>query len=71
MTGFVNALAILIFMAQLPELNPSNPGVTWITYALVAACQPLPPVSSCWSWSWSWGRAILWRVSRCLRWWPS
>ena len=37
MTGFVNALAILIFMAQLPELNPANAGVTWLTYALVAA----------------------------------
>jgi hypothetical protein len=24
MTGFVNALAILIFMAQLPELDPRN-----------------------------------------------
>jgi SulP family sulfate permease len=33
MTGFVNALAILIFMAQLPELI----GVTWLTYAMVAA----------------------------------
>ncbi len=33
MTGFVNALAILIFMAQLPELT----GVTWETYAMVAA----------------------------------
>jgi len=32
-TGFVNALAILIFMAQLPQLI----GVTWITYAMVAA----------------------------------
>ena len=32
-TGFVNALAILIFLAQLPELT----GVTWVTYALVAA----------------------------------
>ncbi|MGE3271372.1 MAG: SulP family inorganic anion transporter [Chloroflexota bacterium] len=32
-TGFVNALAILIFMAQLPELI----GVTWMTYVLVAA----------------------------------
>ncbi|MEN3953441.1 SulP family inorganic anion transporter [Iodidimonas sp. SYSU 1G8] len=31
-TGFVNALAILIFMAQLPELI----GVTWITYVMVA-----------------------------------
>jgi sulfate permease, SulP family len=35
MTGFVNALAILIFMAQLPELDPRS--VTWLTYALVAA----------------------------------
>jgi SulP family sulfate permease len=34
-TGFVNALAILIFMAQLPELDPRE--VTWITYVLVAA----------------------------------
>ncbi|WP_337847906.1 SulP family inorganic anion transporter [Sphingomonas sp.] len=32
-TGFVNALAILIFIAQLPQLT----GVTWETYALVAA----------------------------------
>ncbi|KAA0683801.1 SulP family inorganic anion transporter [Azospirillum brasilense] len=32
MTGFVNALAILIFLAQLPELI----GVTWLTYAMVA-----------------------------------
>lgn len=32
MTGFVNALAILIFMAQLPELIGAN----WQTYALVA-----------------------------------
>lgn len=32
-TGFVNALAILIFMAQLPQLT----GVTWHSYALVAA----------------------------------
>ncbi|WP_425348410.1 SulP family inorganic anion transporter [Sulfitobacter pontiacus] len=36
MTGFLNALAILIFMAQLPELNLANPGVTYLTYALVA-----------------------------------
>jgi SulP family sulfate permease len=36
MTGFVNALAILIFMAQLPELNLKLPGVSWITYAMVA-----------------------------------
>ncbi len=35
MTGFVNALAILIFLAQLPELDPTR--VTWLTYALVAA----------------------------------
>jgi SulP family sulfate permease len=33
MTGFVNALAILIFMAQLPELI----GVTWQAYAMIAA----------------------------------
>jgi SulP family sulfate permease len=32
-TGFVNALAILIFMAQLPELI----GVTWHVYAMTAA----------------------------------
>jgi SulP family sulfate permease len=32
-TGFVNALAILIFMAQLPELT----GVKWEVYAMVAA----------------------------------
>ncbi|MCH9806489.1 MAG: SulP family inorganic anion transporter [Alphaproteobacteria bacterium] len=32
MTGFVNALAILIFMAQLPELID----VPWLTYVLVA-----------------------------------
>jgi len=30
--GFVNALAILIFLAQVPELT----GVTWQTYAMVA-----------------------------------
>ncbi|RQP05369.1 MAG: SulP family inorganic anion transporter [Paracoccus sp. BP8] len=35
MTGFVNALAILIFLAQLPELDPSR--VNWLTYVLVAA----------------------------------
>jgi len=35
MTGFVNALAILIFLAQLPELDPTK--VTWLTYLLVAA----------------------------------
>ncbi len=33
LTGFVNALAILIFMAQLPELI----GVPWLTYVMVAA----------------------------------
>ena len=32
-TGFVNALAILIFLAQLPELI----NVSWLTYVLVAA----------------------------------
>lgn len=31
-TGFVNALAILIFIAQLPQLT----GVTWVTYVMVA-----------------------------------
>ena len=36
-TGFVNALAILIFMAQLPELNPQTMGVTWQVYAMTAA----------------------------------
>jgi sulfate permease, SulP family len=33
MTGFVNALAILIFMAQLPEFN----GAGWPMYAMVSA----------------------------------
>lgn len=33
MTGFVNALAILIFMAQLPEFTGAN----WQMYAMVAA----------------------------------
>lgn len=33
MTGFVNALAILILLAQLPELI----GVPWLTYVMVAA----------------------------------
>jgi SulP family sulfate permease len=32
-TGFVNALAILIFMAQIPELT----GVTWHVYAMTAS----------------------------------
>jgi len=36
-TGFVNALAILIFLAQLPELNPQTIGVTWHVYAMTAA----------------------------------
>lgn len=35
-TGFVNALAILIFMAQLPELNPATQGFTWHVYAMTA-----------------------------------
>lgn len=33
MTGFVNSLAILIFLAQMPELIGAN----WQTFALVAA----------------------------------
>ncbi|MBV6633293.1 MAG: SulP family inorganic anion transporter [Alphaproteobacteria bacterium] len=37
MTGFVNALAILIFMAQLPELNPSLLDAPVLTYGMVAA----------------------------------
>jgi len=36
-TGFVNALAILIFLAQLPELNPNLAQVGWPVYAMVAA----------------------------------
>src|SRR5690606_23517973 len=32
-TGFVNALAILIFLAQVPQLT----NVTWVAYAMVAA----------------------------------
>ena len=35
-TGFVNALAILIFTAQVPQLDWTNEGVSWITYAMVA-----------------------------------
>lgn len=35
MTGIVNALGILIFIAQLPELDPSR--VTWLTYVPGAA----------------------------------
>ncbi len=42
LTGFVNALAILIFMAQIPELV----GVPWLTYPMVLRCArhhlPLP-----------------------------
>lgn len=34
--GFVNALAILIFMAQLPELDLSKEKVTWVVYAMTA-----------------------------------
>ncbi|WP_334066974.1 SulP family inorganic anion transporter [Nereida ignava] len=37
MTGFVNALAILIFLAQLPELNPATGGVNTLTYVMTAA----------------------------------
>ncbi len=38
MTGFVNALAILIFAAQLPELNifRESGDVTWIAWAMTA-----------------------------------
>ena len=35
-TGFVNALAILVFMAQLRELNLNVPGVNWLSYVMVA-----------------------------------
>jgi len=35
-TGFVNALAILIFMAQLPQLDPTDPAIGWQAYAMVA-----------------------------------
>jgi SulP family sulfate permease len=34
-TGFVNALAILIFMAQLPEITGERR--TWEVYAVLAA----------------------------------
>lgn len=34
MTGFVNALAILIFLAQWPEIDPTKVG--WLTYAMLA-----------------------------------
>ncbi|QTN32799.1 SulP family inorganic anion transporter [Akkermansiaceae bacterium] len=36
MTGFVNALAILIFAAQLPELNLAKADVSWIAWAMTA-----------------------------------
>ncbi len=35
-TGFVNALAILIFLAQIPQLNPYNSGVGLETYVMIA-----------------------------------
>ncbi|MEL7189762.1 MAG: SulP family inorganic anion transporter [Pseudomonadota bacterium] len=35
-TGFVNALAILIFLAQIPQLNPYNDGVGVETFVMVA-----------------------------------
>ena len=37
MTGFVNALAILIFLAQLPELDLRVEGVSWMSFVLVGA----------------------------------
>lgn len=37
MTGLVNALVTLIFMAQLPELDLSLPDMTWLTWVLMAA----------------------------------
>ncbi|MCT8158759.1 SulP family inorganic anion transporter [Pseudoruegeria sp. SHC-113] len=37
MTGFVNALAILIFLAQLPEMDIRNEGVTLLTWIMIAA----------------------------------
>jgi SulP family sulfate permease len=36
LTGFVNALAILIFLAQLPELDLRVDGVSWISFAMLA-----------------------------------
>ena len=45
-TGFVNALAILIFMAQLPQLLPGNEGVgpwTWVMVAVGLAIIYLLP----------------------------
>lgn len=38
MTGFVNALAILIFLAQLPELAPATFGgkIPYLTYVMIA-----------------------------------
>ena len=37
LTGFVNALAILILLAQLPELDWRVDGVSWISFALLGA----------------------------------
>ncbi len=37
MTGFVNALAILIFLAQLPELDLRQPDVSWVAWGMTAA----------------------------------
>jgi sulfate permease, SulP family len=37
MTGFVNALAILIFLAQLPELDLRKTDVSWMAYVMTAA----------------------------------
>lgn len=37
MTGFVNALAIVIFLAQMPELGFGEFDVTWVAWALTAA----------------------------------
>lgn len=37
LTGFVNALAILIFLAQLPELDLRVDGVSWVSLVLLAA----------------------------------
>ncbi|QCO56721.1 SulP family inorganic anion transporter (plasmid) [Pseudorhodobacter turbinis] len=37
MTGFVNALAILIFLAQVPEMDLRNEGVSMLTFVLIGA----------------------------------
>lgn len=74
-TGFVNALAILIFLAQLPELT----NVSWVVYAMTAAglCiiygyptspRPSPPrwcVLWCspqrpWLWGWTFAPSDTW-----------